>query len=417
MTPIAKSRRAFAALTASLAATLAPALAAQDVAVRGETVHTMAGAPISDGVVVIEDGVITAVGPAATTAIPEGMRVLSAPLVTPGLIDAHSTVGLAGYLNQDDDQDQLENSAPIQPHLRAIDAYNPRDRLVEWVRELGVTTLHTGHGPGVLVSGQTMVIKTHGATVEDAVLVERAMIAANLGETAMADGQSAPGTRSKQMAMLRSALVEARNNMASLENVDGDGESDDKPAKRDLVNEALRDVLAGKVPLMVTAWRERDILNALRLAEEFDIRVVIDGAAEAYLVTDQLREAGATVLLHPPRARQYGDLENASFDTAAKLRAAGVPFAFQSGYEGYVPKTRVVQWEAGVAAANGLGMEAALEAITIDAARALGVSDRIGSLEVGKHGDVALFEGDPFETVNRTLGVVIDGVVVSDQPR
>ncbi|MGB7371364.1 amidohydrolase family protein [Erythrobacter sp.] len=411
MTFVSKTRVAIAAL----AIAIAPAALAQDVAVRGDTLYTMADAPISDGVVVIENGVITAVGPVATTPIPEGMRVLAAPVVTPGLIDAHSTVGLAGYLNQSSDQDQLENSEPIQPQLRAIDAYNPREKLVEWVRELGVTTLHTGHGPGALVSGQTMVVKTTGDTVEDALLVDRAMIAANLGSMAYGDEGAAPGTRSKQIAMLRAALVAAQNGTAP--DSDEDDEDENADATRDLANEVMQDVLARRVPLMVTAWRERDILNALRLAREFDIDVVIDGAAEAYLVTDELREAGVPVILHPPRARQYGDLENASFTTAATLRDAGIPFAFQSGYEGYVPKTRVVLWEAAVAAANGLGMEGALRAITIDAARLIGVDDRVGSLEVGKHGDVAMFEGDPFETTNRTTGVVIEGVVVSDQPR
>lgn len=396
------------ALTA-LAVCLAPAALAQDVAVRGETVHTMAGDPITNGVIVIEDGVITAVGPAASTPIPDGMQVLSAPVVIPGLIDAHSTVGLAGYLNQDDDQDQLETSSPIQPQLRAIDAYNPREKLVEWVRELGITTLHTGHGPGALVSGQTMIVKTTGDTVEDALMVERAMIAANFGSNAYGEDGGAPGTRSKQIAMLRAALVKAQSGSSS--------DDDDEKPKRNLVNEVMKDVLARKVPLMVTAWRERDILNALRLKEEFNIDVVIDGAAEAYLVTDQLKAAGVSVILHPPRARQFGDLENASFDTAAKLRDAGVPFTFQSGYEGYVPKTRVVLWEAAVAAANGLGMEDALKAITIDAAKVLGIADKVGSLEVGKHGDVAMFEGDPFETTNRTTGVVIEGVVVSQALR
>ncbi|MGB3807621.1 MAG: hypothetical protein WA936_10515, partial [Erythrobacter sp.] len=374
MTFVSKTRAAIAAL----AIAIAPAALAQDVAVRGDTVYTMADAPISDGVVVIENGVITAVGPVATTPVPEGMRVLTAPVVTPGLIDAHSTVGLAGYLNQSSDQDQLENSEPIQPQLRAIDAYNPREKLVEWVRELGVTTLHTGHGPGALVSGQTMVVKTTGDTVEEALLVDRAMIAANLGSMAYGDEGAAPGTRSKQIAMLRAALVAAQNGTAP--DSDEDDEDENADATRDLANEVMQDVLARRVPLMVTAWRERDILNALRLAREFDIDVVIDGAAEAYLVTDELREAGVPVILHPPRARQYGDLENASFTTAATLRDAGIPFAFQSGYEGYVPKTRVVLWEAAVAAANGLGMEGALRAITIDAARLIGVDDRVGSL-------------------------------------
>ncbi len=387
---------------------------AQDIAVRGDTVHTMAGAPISDGIVVVEDGVITAIGPAASITVPAGIEILSAPVVTPGLIDAHSTVGLAGYLNQPHDQDQLERSAPVQPELRAIDAYNPNDRLVQWVRELGVTTLHTGHSPGALVSGQTMVVKTVGRTVDDAVVKPIAMIASNLGTSALASGTETPGTRSKQVALLRTALINAQNARTV---GDDKGEDDSSAKASSLTNQIMQDVLDRKVPLMVTAWKEQDILSALRLKQEFGIDLVIDGAAEAYLVTDALRSAGVPVILHPPRARQLGDLGNASFTTAATLRDAGVPFAFQSGYESYVPKTRVVLWEAAVAAANGLGMEDALKSITIDAARIIGVADKVGSLEVGKHGDIAMFDGDPFEITNKVTGVVIEGVVVSDQPR
>lgn len=400
-----------AGLALATALSFAMPAMAQDVAVRGATVYTMAGEPISDGIVVIEDGVISAVGPAISTPVPDGMQVLTAEVVTPGLVDAHSTVGLSGYLNQPHDQDQLERSSPIQPELRAIDAYNPKERLVEWVRELGVTTLHTGHGPGALISGQTMIVKTTGETVEDAVVVPHAMVASNLGSWALASGTKSPGTRSKQIALLRGALIKAQN--AS----NAKPKKDDTPAKRDLMVEAMRDVLDGKVPLMVTAWKAQDILSALRLKDEFGIELVIDGAADAYLVIDQLREAGVPVILHAPRARQFGDLANASFDTGAKLRDAGIPFAYQSGYEAYVPKTRVVLWEAAVGAANGLGMEDALKAITIDAATLIGVADKVGSLEVGKHGDVAMFSGDPFETTNHVTGVVIEGVIVSDEPR
>jgi imidazolonepropionase-like amidohydrolase len=112
-------------------------------------------------------------------------------------------------------------------------------------------------------------------------------------------------------------------------------------------------------------------------------------------------------------ARQYGEFENASFTTGAALRAAGIPFAYQSGYEGYVPKTRVILFEAGVAAANGLAWNDALASITIDAARVIGLEKRVGSLEVGKDGDVALFDGDPFEYATHAVNVVIDGKVVS----
>lgn len=123
---------------------LASAAFAQDLAVRAERVHTVSGAVIENGVVIVRGGKIAAVGKQADVAVPAGMRVLTAKVATPGLVDAHSVVGLAGYLNQPQDQDQKDPTAPIQPELRAIDAYNARERLVEWVRGFGVTTIHTG---------------------------------------------------------------------------------------------------------------------------------------------------------------------------------------------------------------------------------------------------------------------------------
>jgi len=301
----------------------------------------------------------------------------------------------------------------VQPHLRAIDAYNPHDRLVQWVRELGVTTVHTGHGPGALVSGQTMVVKTVGNTVDAAVVEDGTMVVANLGSWAL-DRESAPGTRAKQMAMLRQALVAAQNGESTTEDEE---DEDENAATRDLVDEAFRSVIRGERPLLVTANRAQDIMSALRLADEFGIEVVIDGAADAHMMLDELREAGVSVILHPTMARNEGELENAAFTTASVLAEAGIPFALQSGYEAYVPKTRVVLWEAGFAAGNGLAPEDALASITIDAARIIGMEERVGSLEVGKDGDVAMFDGDPFEFTSHVTGVVIDGYQVSNTPR
>lgn len=412
------NRRIVSALLLAAAALVPAGVQAQDVAIRGQQVWTMGpDGVIEDGVVVIRGGRIVAVGPAASTAIPAGIEVLTAPVVTPGLVDAHSTVGLSGYLNQDHDQDQLDESAPVQPQLRAIDAYNPHDRLVEWVRELGVTTLHTGHGPGELVSGQTMVVKTRGNTVEAALVQDGTMIAANLGAWALDGEGGGPGTRARQMAMLRQALVAAREG-APLVNEDDDDDDDDnvdatEEGARDLAVDQWRDVLRRRTPLLITANRLQDIASAIRLAEEFDIEVIIDGAADAHMMLPELRASGLSVILHPTMARNEGELENASFTTAAQLAAAGVPFALQSGYEAYVPKTRVVLWEAGFAAGQGLPREDALAAVTIDAARIIGQSERIGSLEVGKDGDVALFDGDPFEYVTHAVGTVIEGEVVS----
>ena len=179
----------------------------------------------------------------------------------------------------------------------------------------------------------------------------------------------------------------------------------------------LARVLNRELPLMVTANRAQDIASVLRLTREFNLRLWLDSAAEAYLLIDEIKAAGVPVIIHPTMYRATRETENLSFETAAKLRQAGIPVALQAGYESYVPKTRVVLFEAALAAANGLTFEQALATITIDAAKILGIDQRVGSLEVGKDGDVAIYDGDPFEYTSHCIGVIIEGAVVSDTPR
>src|SRR5690606_10692104 len=203
----------------------------QDIAVRGKMVYPVTGEPIQDGVVLVREGKIAAVGRADRVRIPNGVEVIDAAVVTPGLIDARSVVGLAGYLNQPDDQDQIERSEAIQPELRAIDAYNAREALIGWLRSFGITTVHTGHAPGEVISGQTMIVKTTGDTVADSVIVPLAMIAATLGEGAVVEngnGRKSPGNRSKAVAMLRAELVKARGyaEKKGTENEGGDEEKE-----------------------------------------------------------------------------------------------------------------------------------------------------------------------------------------------
>ena len=386
---------------------------AEDLAVQGETIHTMAGDAIRDGVVLIKGGKIASIGPAAAMKIPDGVRVLKAKVVTPGLVDAHTVVGFSGILNQPHDQEQLEKSAPVQPELRAIDAYNGRDPLVDYVRGFGVTTLHTGHAPGALISGQTMIVKTFPPTLDQAILNPAAMTAATLGTGATTgDKGKAPGTSSKAVAMLRAELLKARDYTRKQGNKDSEKRPD-----RDLHLEALARALDGEQPLLITVHRHQDILAALRLATEFKLRIVLDGVSDAPLVLDEIKASGFPVILHPTMARANSEMENLSVETAAKLRKAGIPFALQSGFESYVPKTRVVLFEAAVAAANGLSAKEALAAITIDAAKLLGIDQRVGSLESGKDADLALYDGDPFEYTTHCTGVITSGMVTYSQPR
>lgn len=372
------------------------------IAVKGETVWTMTGEPITNGVVLIDNGKIKEVGPAANVRIPQNYRIVTAKVVTPGLIDAHTVIGLNGYLNQPHDQMALESTSSIQPELRATDAYNAEERLIEWVRGFGVTTIHTGHQPSALMSGQTMIAKTVGRNIDEATMVPTAMIAVTLGQSGIASAGKSPGTRAKQIAMLRAELIKAQENSKKTD-----------PA-RDLKSEILMRVIKREIPLLITAHKAQDIASALRLAKEFNIRIVLDGASEAHLMLDEIKASRFPVIVHPAMARAGGDTASLSLTTAAKLKAAGIPTAMQSGYEGYVPKTRVVLFEAALAAANGLSKADALAMLTIDAAKLLGIDARTGSLAVGKDADIAMYDGDPFEFTTHCVGTIIDGKLVSE---
>ena len=384
-------------------------LFAQDIAVHADKLHTVSGEVLTDAVVVVQGGKITAIGKSGELQLPTGITQSKAAVVTPGLVDAHTVVGVAGYLNQKGDQDQLERSEPLQPELRAIDAYNARERLVSWVRSFGVTTMHTGHGPGAVISGQTMIVKTVGDTVDQAVLVPQAMIAGTLGGSSLWD-DSKPGTRGKAAAMLRALLVKGQGYVTKRD-------KGEEGFEVDLRMEAIADLLAGKTRLMLTANRHQDIATALRIAREFKLRLVLDGASDAHLLIDQIRATGFPVILHSTMQRPQGDAENLSFETAGKLDAAGILVAIQSGYESYVPKTRVILFEAAIAAAHGMPHDRALRSITLGAAELLGVADRVGSIEIGKDGDFALYDGDPFEYTTHCVGTIIDGKLVSRRER
>ncbi|MGI8641769.1 MAG: amidohydrolase family protein [Pyrinomonadaceae bacterium] len=426
------------------------------IAVKGETVWTMAGEPITDGVVLIKNGKIEAVGAASQIKIPGNYKTISAKVVTPGLIDAHSVIGLSGYMNQPNDQMQRDNSSPMQPELRAIDAYNAEEKLIEWVRSFGVTTIHTGHGPGALISGQTMIAKTFGQEVEDVTIVPTAMIAVTLGESALESGGKSPGTRAKQAAMLRAELIKASEairkksdsskNQTIVSKTSGGNQpnnNDNSPttsnpnsilenpttqnnqnlnnqaavstqSSTDLRSDIMQKVVRREIPLLITAQRAQDIMTAIRIAKEFNIKIVLDGAAEAFMILDKIKASGFPVIIHPTMFRAGGETESLSMETVSKLKAAGIPVALQSGFEGYVPKTRVVLFEAALAAANGLSKRDALATITIDAAKIIGLDKRIGSLEKNKDADIAMYDGDPFEYTTHCVGTIINGQVVSE---
>ena len=207
--------------------------------------------------------------------------------------------------------------------------------------------------------------------------------------------------------MLRQKFIEAQEYLEKRQ-----AEDPEKRPSKNLAMEAMADVLNGELTAMITAHRAQDIMTALRLQDEFGFDMILDGAAEAYLVLDEIKKAGIPVIIHPTMIRTYGDAKNASFTTASKLAEADIPFAFQSGFESYVPKTRIVLYEAAVATAYGLSRTDALEAMTSAPASILGIDHRVGSLKQGKDADLVLYDGDPFQYRTHVQSVIVDGKVV-----
>jgi imidazolonepropionase-like amidohydrolase len=339
--------------------------------------------------------------------------VLTAREVTPGLIDAHTVVGLTGKLNIPADQDQDELSDPNQADLRALDGFNPNEPLLQFLRDQGVTVIHALPGRANVIAGQTGVFQTYGRTAEQMALRFPAGVLVNLGEIPK---QSYPGklptTRMGTASLVRTALTQAQAHAHKRQHV----KEGDKPPPPNLKLEALEPVLAGKVPMIFSAHRADDLLTGLRLAQEFTLKAQLDLATEAYLVADAIADAKVPVVVHPTMQR-VGSMEtyHSYLGNAAALADRHIPLAIGTGFEGYVPKTRVLRHEAAIAMVNGLGFDRALKAVTLDAARLLGIADRYGSLEVGKAADLVLYDGDPFEHSTHVLNTVIGGRVVFDR--
>jgi len=382
---------------------------AQDLVVLGATVVPVGGPPITNGAVVVHDGRIVSVGPAAGVELPPGVEVIEGSVVWPGLIDAFATVGLTGLLNTPIDQDHAESSEPVWPALRAIDAFDPWEPLVGWVRDHGVTTVMAAPSPGVPVGGRSLVAHTLSVPPDEAALDPDAMVVFSLGQSTKTRFPTRLSSRMGTAATIRQALAnaqEARQRRAL--------PLADRP-ERDLGDEALIDLLEGRRTAVFAAERVPDLLTALRIADEFDLRIVLAGAGEAWRIPEAIREAEVPVIVGPVMARSWSDDEghDRSFANAAVLADAGVPIAFSSGYESYVPKVRVVLWEAAIAAANGLGRERTIEALTLGAARILGIDDMTGTLAAGKSADLVVFDGDPFEYASHVCAVVVGGTVAS----
>ena len=394
------------------------------VAVRGARIHPVAGEPIDEGTVVISGGRIAAVGPVDAVSVPPEARVIDGrgKVVVPGLIDAGTSLGLVEISGVAVTRDFNESNEPVMPHLRVIDAFNPNSELIPVARLGGVTSALSAPGEQGLISGQSALVRLHGDTLKKVLLRFPVGIHVNLGEPTKShfgERKTMPSTRMGMAALLRETLIKAAEYRDKWERFEAkansppDPDSGDKskdeavPPDRDLRWEALAPVLRGELPLIVRAHRVDDIGTALRLADEFEVKVVLRFATEAWRVADDIARRGVPVILGPVTT-QPGSMETvgAIYENAAMLHAAGVKIAIQTASAHNV---RNLPYEAGLAVTYGLPWDAALRAVTLGPAEILGVADRLGSLEVGKEADLLVLSGDPFQPLSKLEHLFIGG--------
>lgn len=375
-------------------------------------VYTMAGDVIETGTVLIEDGKITAVG--ADIEVPAGAEVIDATgkIVTPGIIDAHTHLGIGEESYGWEGRDYNEASNPVTPQLRAIDAINPEDEGFKDAIKGGITTVMTGPGSANVLGGENLVLKTYGQTVDEMIVVNPCGIKGAFGENpkrfyGTRGLPQAPVTRMATAYLMREALVKAQNYLNKVEQAEKDG----KPVERDLVQESVARLLKKEIPLRAHAHRHDDIMTILRIAKEFDINVTLEHCTEGHKIADYIADAGVPAVVGPSlTARSKVELKDKTFKTPWVLTQAGVKVALMTDHP--VIPVQYLPICAGLAVREGLPEMEAMKAITINAAEILGVADRVGSLEAGKDADVVIFNGHPLETMSRVEKVLINGEVV-----
>ena len=401
------------ALSFALASTAA---SQQDVTAFTNATVLPGGAPaMRQATMIVAGGKVVALGSADAVEIPVGAVVVdcSGKTITPGLIDA-------SFMSSVTANDANEQSDEVTPHLRILDSLDPEDPMMRRARRGGVTTVHVMPGTQNVIGGLGCVLKTHGSDPDQMVVKQDATMRIVMGSEpsnrnrAIRGGRiesmyyRRPTTRMGVVWAVRRAFFDAQEAMQKTQ-----GAPDQGPPSPGV--EVLTQVLQGKMTAVTTARSEQDLRTALRIADEFGYQTVIDEAQDAYMVADELAERKATVMLGAPSATAVGgggsrDGAAPRSGTVRALADKGVKFVITTGTNTRrLPLVR----EAMFAARNGLGPQQALDAITIEPAKLLGVDDRIGSLAKGKDADFVIWSNDPLDPAAVAESVHIDGKPVS----
>ena len=376
--------------------------------IKNGKIITMSGGNYENGCILFNDKILYIGNECDQTAD----RVIDAKgkYVLPGLVDAHCHVGMFEDSVGFEGDDGNEDSDPITPHLRAIDAINPFDRGFEEARGAGVTTVVTGPGSANPVGGQFAAVKCGGVCVDDMIIKSPAAMKFALGEnpkSVYSEKESAPVTRMGTMAMIRELLIKSRDYMEKLDAYMTDSEENEKP-EFDMKLDAMLPVVRKEIPVKIHAHRADDICSAIRIGKEFDIRVTIEHCSDGDAVALILEREGLPVMLGPTLSdRSKIELKNLTFDTYKNLSDRGISVAIITDHPeitiGNLPLCAVM------AVKHGMDEQKALEGITIAAAKNCFIDDRVGSLDIGKDADIAVFTELPTRFDAECVMTFIDG--------
>ena len=374
-------------------------------------IYTVEGAPISNGYVKIQGKIIEEIG--AMSQLKEKNETedtidVHGAWVMPGIIESHAHIGITEEKWGSIGDDCNEETLPITPTLRAIDAVNPMDPAFHDAIKAGITSVMTGPGSANVVGGQFVFMKTHGRCIDDMIVKEPAAMKVSLGEnpkTTYGDKGQMPSTRMGTAALLRKTLHDATQYWQDKKN--------GRLEKEDFEMEPWIPVLEREIPMKVHAHRADDILTGIRIAKEYHVNITIDHGTEGHLIAEEIKASGFPVIVGTDlTARSKLEVQNMDFKTNHILHEAGVLIAITTDHP--VALIQYLPLCAGLAVKSGLPMEEGLKAITIYPARICGVDHRVGSLKVGKDADIAIFSGNPMEVLTKTLYTIIDGKIVYD---
>ncbi len=383
------------------------------VAIVNGNIYTISGGIIEKGTILIEGGKITAVGKGL--AAPKGAEIFDAAgkVVTPGIIDAHTHLGIHEEGVGIEGRDYNEKVDPVTPQMRAIDGINPDEPGTKDALAGGVTAVISGPGSANVIGGESVAIKTYGRVIDRMVIRQPAGLKVAFGENpkrVYTELKKTPVTRMGTAALLRQALVAGQNYLARIERAKGDPE---KMPDRDLGMEAIARVLRREVPMRAHAHRADDMMTAIRIAEEFNVQLTLEHATESHKIADELAKRGIPAVVGPTlTGREKFELRDRTFETPRVLYEAGVKFALMTDHP--VIPVQYLPLAAALAVREGLPEDVALRSITLSAAEIIGVADRIGSIEAGKDADLVIWSRLPLDPQARAEKVFVDGALVHD---